>query len=72
MSTREIIVSMLDSLTEEQLQGLMMLLKGYVKKQEEIEVDSVRGILSKYANPDLVPLEKEAWERTVVKNYENA
>ena len=72
MSTREIIVSMLDSLTEEQLQGLMMLLKGYVKKQEETEVDSVRGILSKYANPDLVPLEKEAWERVVVENYENA
>ncbi len=37
MNTREIIVGMLDNLTEEQLQGLMMLLKGYEKKNDTIE-----------------------------------
>lgn len=35
MSTKEMIVSMLDTLTEEQLQGLMMLLKGYEKNDDE-------------------------------------
>jgi len=28
-----------------------------------------RGGLRKYANPDLIPFEKEAWEKAAVKKY---
>ena len=30
-----------------------------------------RGILSNYANPDMIPGEKGAWERAVVEKYAN-
>ena len=40
------------------------------RKQEAKK--SARGILSKYANPDLIPKEEGAWERAVVEKYGNA
>ena len=33
---------------------------------------TARGSLKKYANPALQELEKEAWEKAVVKRYGNA
>ena len=68
MSTKEMAYSMIDTLTEEQLQEVIVFLKGYKKKTASVE--SVRGILSEYANPDLIAQEESAWERTVVENYE--
>lgn len=68
MSTKEMAYSIIDTLTEEQLQELLIFLNGYNKKQ--VSVESVRGMLSAYANPDLIPLEESAWERTVAENYE--
>lgn len=32
---------------------------------------NVRGMAAKYANPDLIPLEKEALENAMVKKHEN-
>lgn len=32
---------------------------------------SAAGSLSKYANPDLIPLEDRAWERTAKDNCES-
>lgn len=40
------------------------------RKQEAKK--SARGILSKYANPDLIPKEEGTWERAVVEKYGNA
>ena len=71
MSTREMIVSMLDTLTEEQLQGIILFIKNYEKK-DETTAESVRGILSGYANKNLIDKEKEAWEEAVIEKYENA
>ena len=68
MSTKEMAYSMIDTLTEEQLQEVIAFLKGYKKKTASVE--SVRGILSEYANPDLIAQEESAWERAVVENYE--
>ena len=31
---------------------------------------NVRGMASKYANPDLIPLEKEAYQKAVIQHYE--
>jgi hypothetical protein len=69
MNTKETVITMLDTLTltEEQLEGLLMLIKGY--NHDDTSVDSLQGALSKYANKDLIPLEEGAWERNVVKNH---
>jgi len=37
--------------------------------EDEQALDEVGGILSEYANPDLIPLEKEAWKIAVMKKY---
>lgn len=72
MSTKELLYAMIDRLTEEQMQGLIMLLSGKVSSQTyHDEVYSVMGGLSEYANPDLIPLEKDAWEIEVKAKYEN-
>lgn len=60
--------SIIDTLTEEQLEELLIFLKGYKKKMSS--VDSVRGMLSEYANIDLISQEESAWERAVAENYE--
>ncbi len=67
MSTKEIAYSIIDTLTEEQLQELLLFLKGY--KKEKTSVESVRGILSEYANVDLISQEESAWERVAAENY---
>lgn len=70
MSTREIVYSLIDELSEKQLQGLVLLLQGYCKKETSIE--KVQGILSDYANTSLISEEKNAWEKAVKEKYENA
>ncbi len=69
MSTRERLHAIIDSLTELQMQELICFLEG--QKKEGKTAASVMGILSDYADPDLIPLEEKAWERTVSENYEN-
>ena len=32
-------------------------------------IDDFIGILNEYANPDLVPLEKEAWKMAVIEKH---
>ena len=39
-----------------------------VAPQKESEVSGI-GIFHKYANPDLIPLEKEAWSKAVKEKY---
>ena len=39
-----------------------------VKKKKK----SAFGIASKYANPDLIPLEEEAWANAVAEKYSNS
>ncbi|MCL1988064.1 MAG: hypothetical protein FWG64_08875 [Firmicutes bacterium] len=36
---------------------------------EEPEIPNFIGILSKYANPDLIPLEKYAWEMAAMEKH---
>ena len=64
MSTKELAYSMIDRLNEEQLDALVVILKGLFhepKESNSSDVDSVMGILHEYADPSKVPLEKEVW-----------
>ena len=38
-------------------------------KQSDSENKSIKGIISKYANPELIPLEKTAWEEAVKEKH---
>ena len=55
------------------LKGLRML---YVSKEnianEETTIQNAMGIFNKYANPDLIPLEKEAWGMVVKEKHGNS
>jgi hypothetical protein len=42
-----------------------------LKKSDLEKIKSAQGILSKYANPDLIPLEKEAWAMHCEEKYGN-
>lgn len=56
---RKLIITILDEFMEESsLEGLTS--------------PSARGILSKYANPELQKKEKSAWEKAVEEKYGNA
>lgn len=70
MSTRELVHTLVDELSEEQLRGLVLLLQNQPRKETSLE--EVQGILSAYANPDLIPLEETAWESAVKEKYENS
>ncbi|MDD7294737.1 MAG: hypothetical protein PUG85_04905 [Oscillospiraceae bacterium] len=70
MSTRELVHTLVDGLSEEQLRGLVLLLQNQPRKETTLE--EVQGILSAYANPDLISLEETAWESAVKEKYENS
>ena len=72
MSTKEMVYSMIDRMSEEQLNALFVLLSGTFheeKPKADIieQVDAVCGILHEYANPDLIPFEKDAWAEAAVE-----
>lgn len=73
MSTKEKVHTIVDRLSEEQLNALLVIL-GSVDNSDsdDNDVDAVRGILHDCANPDLIPLEEGAWERAVAERYGNA
>lgn len=78
MSTKELAYSILDSLSEEQLKGFIMLFSGSGETRPKagtskvLSAESVAGMAAKYANPDLIPLEKEAWANAAAEKYKNS
>lgn len=68
MSTREIAYNLIDNMTEEQLKTFFALFGGKQIQDNAEKVKSVRGIFAKAANPDLIPLEKTAWEQAAAEN----
>lgn len=67
MSTRELAYSVLDELTDEELEAFIVLF-GKDRKQSA-EKKSARGAWNSAANPDLIPLEEGAWERDIMERY---
>ncbi|MCM1168043.1 MAG: hypothetical protein NC401_18830 [Ruminococcus sp.] len=69
MSTKERLYTLIEELDERQMLEII----GFItsRKKKGRSAASVVGILSEYANPDLVPLEKGAWERAAIQKHEN-
>lgn len=67
MSTRERVVGMLDGLTEEQLEAIAVILSGMTVQSPRKKASEVKGILHRFANPDLIPSEDGAWERDLAE-----
>ena len=44
----------------------------FIEPEKKINAESLRGALSKYANPALRELEEGAWERAAAEKYVNA
>lgn len=77
MSTRERAYSLIDRLSEAQLEAVVEFLSIFFEKNlqpqnNEISAESVMGIASKYADPDLISLEKEAWADAAAEKYKNS
>ena len=75
MSTKEQAYNLLETLTERQLEGFIMLFSGENNFQDKPtpknKVNSLKGAFSKYADPDLISLEKEAWANAAADKYKN-
>lgn len=69
MSTKELLYSMIDSLTEQQMLELIDFMTD--RKKQGISAASVMGSLANYADINLLPQEDKAWERAAKQNYEN-
>ncbi|MCL1807503.1 MAG: hypothetical protein FWG31_07360 [Oscillospiraceae bacterium] len=74
---KEHAVELLQEIPDDKVIHVIELLKGLrglYKQHEETAVheatpDNVMGIFSKYANPALIPLEKEAWGEAVKEKH---
>lgn len=74
MSTRDKLYGILDTLTDEQLEGLFQFLSHFVstKKNNEKnkdELDELMGVFHDAADPSKRYLEKTAWETNSVDKY---
>ncbi len=69
MSVRERLNLIIDKMTEEQMEALIVVLKHSEQPETKVSVDDIAGRLHKYADPKLIPLEKEAWANAAAENY---
>ena len=73
MDTREYAIEVINTLSDEQVTKVIELILAFQqeKKVEEQPKKTLtaRGALHKYANPAMIPFEKDAWEGTAVEKY---
>ena len=69
MSVRERLNLIIDEMTEEQMEALIVILKRDEPHTKKVSVDDIAGRLHKYADPNLIPFEKEAWANAAAENY---
>lgn len=69
MSTRERLNLLIDKMTEEQMKALIVILNYNEQPEKKVSINDVAGRLHKYANPELIPFEKEAWANAAAENY---
>lgn len=51
---------------------IITILDEFIDEVPEEKINSARGSLSKYANPELLKEENSAWEKAVIEKYGNA
>ena len=74
---REQAIELLQNIPDDKIIYVIELLKGLQVLYSKIEIPAVQevtpksamGICSKYANPALIPLEKEAWGEAVKEKH---
>lgn len=76
VSTKERAYNLIDRLNENQLNAVVEFLSAFSepvspKNSKGLSAESVAGMAAKYANPDLIPLEKEAWANAAAEKYKN-
>ena len=73
MSTREIIYRDIALFNDEQIEELAVFVEQIKNKSvDDIdEIDKLCGIFHDAANPELIPLEKTAWEQSAVEKKLN-
>ena len=69
MSTKELLYTMIDELTEQQMIQLISFINSHKKKGKTAA--SMKGVLYDYANADFFRQEDGAWERAVKQKYDN-
>ncbi|MCL2062915.1 MAG: hypothetical protein FWG98_00890 [Candidatus Cloacimonetes bacterium] len=70
-------IELLQDIPDDKVLPIIEILKGlrllYISKEntttKETTITNAMGILNKYANPDLIPLEKEAWGMAVKEKH---
>ena len=73
--TREYVRGIIDTLSDEQFNKIVIILEQENLPQENGEVERPKkvltsmGSLNKYANPEMIPFEREAFENAVVESY---
>lgn len=72
MQTREWAYSMIDELTDEEFNALIIILKSMNKtsqKKTKSNIGSLKGILHEYADPSKIPLEETAWAEAASEKH---
>ena len=72
MSAKEMAYSMIDTLTEEELNAIIVILNGLTKEKKskpKKSAASLKGIFHDVADPAKVPFEREAFANAVVENH---
>ena len=74
--TREYVMNSISALSEEQFSQLIIILQQANIIQEDMggekkpkKVLTAKGALNKYANPEMISFEREAFENAVVERY---
>lgn len=73
MSTKERLHLLIDDMTEEQMNDIIVYIQSMSKASEKkpATVESLCGVLNRYARPGPVNLEEGAWERSIVERIIN-
>jgi hypothetical protein len=76
MNTKEYAISLINTLSDEQVSKIVELILVFQQRDSEKKIQDFQernfdamGILHEYANPEMIPFEKGAWERAVIDEY---
>ena len=74
LALKEQAYEIIRELPQEKIPTVITILRGLqVLSQQEVptksDTQSAMGIFKKYANPDLIPSEKDAWENAMVEKH---
>lgn len=71
MSTKEMLYSIIDNMSEEQMRVWLTVLGGVPHQKNQNEIEALCGVLHDAANPELISSEKDAWKRAAAEKQMN-